>query len=123
MSGREILVDTNILIYLLQGDDKLLSLLQGAQVYVSFITELELYGLRNASKEYEQQIEAALDECLIISMNAAILRQYRSIRKNSKLKLADSIIAATALAYEIPLITADEEFSAVKLLQLIQYES
>jgi len=117
------LVDTNILIYLLQGDDKLLSLLQGAQVYVSFITELELYGLRNASKEYEQQIEAALDECLIISMNAAILRQYRSIRKNSKLKLADSIIAATALAYEIPLITADEEFSAVKLLQLIQYES
>lgn len=42
MSGKEILVDTNILLYLLKGNDTLEKILQGKNIYLSFITELEL---------------------------------------------------------------------------------
>jgi predicted nucleic acid-binding protein len=37
MNGKEILVDTNILLYLLKGNDTLEKLLQNKVVYVSFM--------------------------------------------------------------------------------------
>lgn len=122
MNGKEILVDTNIIIYLLQGDDTLERMLQGKQLYVSFITELELYGFHKATKEYDRKVEALLSDCLVIPMNAAIMQQYRSLRKSHKLKLADSVVISTALTLNYPLVTADKEFKVVKALNLIQYE-
>jgi len=44
------------------------------------------------------------------------------IRKKYKLKLPDSIIAATAIAYNIPLITADKQFEIISELQLLVYD-
>ena len=122
MNGKELLIDTNIIIYLLQGNDEVEEILQGMQLYVSFITEWELYGLHGATKEYEKQIESFLSECLIISMNCNILQQYKALRKSHKFKLADSLIAATALVYNVPLVTADQHFNEIKSLKLIQYE-
>ncbi len=122
MVGRELLVDTNIIIYLLQGNDEAEKVLQGKQLFFSFITELELYGLPGANNEEEKQIEAFLNDCLMISMNNNILQQYKALRKSHKLKLADSLIAATALAYNIPLITADKQFINIEHLKLIQFK-
>jgi predicted nucleic acid-binding protein len=45
MIGKEILVDTNIILYLLRGNDTLQDILQGKTIYISFITELELMAL------------------------------------------------------------------------------
>ena len=122
MIGRELLIDTNIIIYLLQGDDEVEKILQGKQLFYSFITELELNGLHGATKEYDKQVETFLNDCLIISMNYNILQAYKAIRKSHKLKLADSLIAATALACNIPLITADQQFKGIKALKLIQFK-
>lgn len=122
MNGKEILADTNILIYLLQGDDTLENILQGRQLYVSFITELELIGFQAAAKEHEREIDLLLKDCLIVPLSINIKEHYRKLRKSHKLKLADSIVAATALSLNIPLITADKQFKSVKPLQLVQYE-
>jgi predicted nucleic acid-binding protein len=35
MSGKEILVDTNILLYLLAGNDTIVEILQGKNIYIS----------------------------------------------------------------------------------------
>jgi len=43
------------------------------------------------------------------------------VRKKHKLKLPDSIIAATAIAYGIPMITADRQFQVITDLQLLIY--
>lgn len=121
MNGKEILVDTNIILYLLNGDDTLVEFLQGKTVYISFVTELELIGF-NGNPTEESQIKAILDDCLTIAMNDSIKGQYAFIRKNYKLKLADAIIAATSLAYDLPLITADLGFKAINdTLKLITY--
>ncbi len=50
MNGKEILVDTNIILYLLDGSDELEKFLQGKDLYVSFITELELLGYKNITQ-------------------------------------------------------------------------
>ena len=42
MNGDNILIDTNIALYLLNGDRVVAEILDGKNVYVSFITELEL---------------------------------------------------------------------------------
>jgi predicted nucleic acid-binding protein len=47
MNGINILLDTNIVLYLLDGDTVLQRYLQGKSFYISFINELELLGYRN----------------------------------------------------------------------------
>jgi predicted nucleic acid-binding protein len=42
MSGRSFLVDTNIVLYLLSGNTTIAEIIDGSQLYVSFITQLEL---------------------------------------------------------------------------------
>ncbi len=42
MSGNKIFVDTNILIYLLNGDSDISKILDGKDLVISVITELEL---------------------------------------------------------------------------------
>ncbi|MGN6539320.1 MAG: type II toxin-antitoxin system VapC family toxin [Ginsengibacter sp.] len=122
MNGKEILVDTNILLYLLKGNDTLEQMLQGKDLYVSFITELELIGFKNITAKEEQLITELLNDCFVISMNNEIKEKYVSIRKEYFLKLADAVIAATSIATGIPLITSDKQFKTVNELKLVTYE-
>ena len=43
-------------------------------------------------------------------------------RKKSKLKLPDSIIAASAFYSKLPLLTADKQFKTVKGLNIVIYK-
>jgi predicted nucleic acid-binding protein len=122
MSGKEILVDTNIILYLLDGSDTLVEILQGKDIYLSFITELELIGYKENTIKREDQIAELLNECSIISMNNLIKERYVEIRKKHHLKLADAIIAATAIVFDMPIITADKQFKTVDGLKLISYQ-
>jgi len=47
MSGNKLVADTNIILYLLNGDHTVKEILQGKDVYISFITEIELYSFKN----------------------------------------------------------------------------
>jgi predicted nucleic acid-binding protein len=49
MSGSNLLLDTNIFLYLLGGDETIAETLNGKNIYVSFITELELLGYPDQS--------------------------------------------------------------------------
>lgn len=122
MNGKEILLDTNIVLYLLKGNNTLVKLLQGKNPYLSFITELELIGFPGISSDKEKKIIELLDECLIVSLNNNIKKEYVKLRKSYRLKLADSIIAATSIALNIPFITSDKQFTSIKELDLIQYK-
>ena len=121
MSGKEILVDTNIILYLLSGNNTIEELLNGKNVYISFITELELLGFKDLSPTEEKGIVSLLKECVVISINNRIKEKYIEIKKKYKLKLPDAIIAATAIVLNIPLVSADKQFKTVKELTLVTY--
>ncbi len=122
MIGKEILLDTNIVLYLLKGNDTLEELLQGKNPYLSFMTELELIGFPGISSKEEAKINELLNECLIVSLNNNIKKKYVELRRKYRLKLVDTIIAATAISLNIPFITSDKQFTSIKELNLIQYE-
>ncbi len=80
MSGKEILVDTNIFLYLLDGSETLVEILQGKDIYLSFITELELIGYKYNSALRENQIAGLLRDCSVIPMNSLIKERYIDIK-------------------------------------------
>ena len=122
MSGNKLFLDSNILLYLLQGDKTLAEVLDNKQIYVSFITQLELLSFPGLTKKESKVISDLLKECVIIDINAEIKNLTVSYRKSYKLKLPDSIIAATSLYLDLPLITADADFKRIEELNLIFYE-
>lgn len=121
MSGNKFFVDTNIVLYLLSGDKTLAELLNGKQLYLSFISQLELLGYIGLTARERKIIEDFLSQCVIIDINNRIKTETITIRQKYKIKLPDSIIIASSLYLDIPLITADSDFKSVDELSLIFY--
>ncbi len=122
MSGNKLFLDTNIVLYLLAGDETLATFLDKKQLYISVITELELLGYRGISEDEEQVIKNFVSDCKVITINSKIKEETIRVRKTYKTKLPDSIIIATSLYLDLPLITSDTDFKKVDELSLIHYE-
>ncbi len=122
MSGRNFLVDTNIALYLLSGNKTIAEIIDGSQLYVSFITQLELLGFKGITTKEQQEVKQFLSECIIIDINEEIKKHTIAIKQKHEIKLPDSIIAATSLFIEIPLLTADKGFRKISQLNLALYE-
>ncbi len=122
MNGTELLLDSNIVLYLLNGDRTLADFLQEKRLHISIITEIELLSFSEITREEQKQIKQFVAECKIININPAIKTETIGFRKKFKLKLPDCIIAATSLYLDIPLITADNGFKKIEEIQLIHYE-
>jgi predicted nucleic acid-binding protein len=122
MSGNKLFLDTNIILYFLTGDKTLAELLDGKQFYLSFITQLELLAFAGISRKDQKIIEELLSQCVIIDINTEIKLKVIDIRKKYKIKIPDSIVIATSLYLDLPLVTADSDFRKVEELNLIFYE-
>lgn len=116
-----ILSDTNAIIYLLNGDRAIAELFDKNIVSISFITELELLSIKKYSISQEAKIKEIIQEFDIYQYNNLIKQSCINLRRKYSLKLPDSIIAATALAYKIPLITADKQFSQINEIEVSLY--
>ncbi|MCK9400676.1 MAG: type II toxin-antitoxin system VapC family toxin [Bacteroidales bacterium] len=122
MNGNKIFVDTNIILYLLNGDETLAELLNGKQLYISFITQLELLSYPKNSRKDIKIIQEFIEQCIIIDINEEIKDIVIDLKKKQQFKLPDGIIIATALYLDLPLITADQDFKKLDKLNLIFYE-
>ena len=122
MSGNKIFVDTNIVLYLLSGDETLAELLDGKQLYLSFVTQLELLSYPKLTKKSKKIVEEFIEHCVIIDINTEIKHLVIELRKKYSLKLPDCIIMATAIYHDLPIITADNDFRLIDELNLVFYE-
>ena len=119
MNGSKLFLDTNIILYLLNGDKTLAELLNKKQLYISVITELELLAYKGITTSEEEIINDFISQCKTISLNNAVKQETVRVRKAYNTKLPESIIIATALYLDLPLITSDIEFKKVNELTLI----
>jgi predicted nucleic acid-binding protein len=122
MNGRSFLVDTNIALYLLSGNTTIAEILNGSQLYISFVTQLELLGYKGITSKELTSVKLFLNDCIIIDINEEIKKHTVAIKQKHQLKLPDSIIAATSLFMEIPLLTADKGFQRISQLNLALFE-
>lgn len=122
MNGSSLVIDTNIALYLFNGDRTIASLLDGRNVYISFITEIELLGFPGITNEQKTISKEFIEDSVVIDLNDAIKRMTIDLRVKYNLKIPDAIIAASALYLNLPLISADKVFEKVSELQFIKYE-
>ena len=119
MSGIEYLIDTNILVYMLQGNPKVRYFAQEEFLAVSCITEMEILGKYQIFEEEKKIVEELLEQCNIIDITYKIKQTAIKLRQNYRIKLPDAIIAATAIQQNLTLVTADKGFSKISELDLI----
>ena len=121
MNGNNILLDTNIVLYLLNGEETLIPLLAEKNLFLSFITQLELLGSKYLKPDDILKIKQFISECTVIDITPEIKDFTISVRQEYNLKLPDCITVATALWLNMPLITADGDFTKIDKADLIYF--
>ena len=122
MSGNKLFVDTNILIFLLNGDPDISKILDGKDLVISVITELELKSFPKISEKEIKVIESLVEECQVINLNQEVKKFAIEIRRTRNLKLTDAIVDEEALYYKMQSFRADKEFEKLEELYVIIYE-
>jgi predicted nucleic acid-binding protein len=68
MSGRQLLVDTNVLIYLLNGEKRITDILQDARLIVSVITKMEIKSYSKLTVQDNELIDSLLTDCEVLEL-------------------------------------------------------
>ena len=86
---------------------------------ISVITKIEILGF-NAAGNYYQLLADFMDDSVIFDLLEDVVNQSISLRKRHKIKLPDIIIAATALMFDLQLITRNvKDFHGIENLKII----
>jgi predicted nucleic acid-binding protein len=109
------ILDTNSVIYFLDGAlspngfSFVLGALQGNACALSVITEIETLGFQFLNQSQEKKAEEFIATLPIIQLTGDIVGKTIEIRKTRKIKVADAIIAATAILNYLTLVSRNEK--------------
>ena len=73
-------------------------------ICISVINKIELLGF-NATPQNSKDLQDLVDSVEILSLTDAIVNETIALRKIKKIKLADAIIAATAIVHNLTIIS------------------
>lgn len=90
MSGISILSDTNPLIYLLNGNSEVAEYLDEKQVWISIISELELFAKKGLSESEIGEIKLLIDSCFIAELTPQVKRIKKDLLRKYSVKLPDA---------------------------------
>ena len=105
----------------IRGDGNLADLLEGQTVFISIITEIELYASKNLSSAEIEIIDTFIQSVNIVELDKDVKLKAIELRRTGLLKLPDSIIAASAINKNIPIVSADKAFGKISDLEVIAY--
>jgi tRNA(fMet)-specific endonuclease VapC len=127
-----ILLDTNIVSFLHKGDSRAEEYrlyLQGQRLAISFMTAAELYqwaAIRGWGERRKKQLEETFrTDYTVLAFNIEICRKWGEIRATRRalgkpISPQDAWIAATALHYNLPLVThTPTDFEDIEELEVI----
>ena len=114
MTGIKYLLDTNIVIGLLKGNEAVIQLLEQtdcslSECVVSQITRMELLSYPLLAVDEENKINQFLSAITVLIFDQAIEQTTIKYRRQQGGKLPDAIIATTALNYQLELLTLDKK--------------
>ena len=111
MNTDRFLVDTNIFVLLF--NDSLAEPLPDGEIVCSVITEMELLSFPDITLSEETLIRTMLADMTVYDIDQAVKEETIRLRRISKLKLPDAIIAAIATCHHAVLVTNDTEIRDV----------
>jgi predicted nucleic acid-binding protein len=124
--GINYLWDTNTAIYYLQQQfpanaEKFMdSILLTNTPVISAITEIELLCWKTATEKDLQILHSFINDATVIELEQPIKLKTAELRKAHKIKLPDAIIGATAIVYNLTIITRNtSDFKNMDGLKII----
>lgn len=118
MNGNGYLLDTNAIIQFLKCNAELVSLLADADfIATSIISELEYFSFPRLGEEDLQLYQAFRSRIHVYDVpsdDPMFTQLVVNARKRNGMKLPDAIIAATARANDLAILTADDHFKKLK---------
>lgn len=121
-----LLLDTNVLIYHIrlalteEVTQQLGEALKAQRAFISVITRIEMLAWKGHTDESLRQTTDLIRLLPELPLSEAVIVQAIRIRKAYGLKLPDAVIAATAMANGLQLMTANEsDFKRVAGLSLL----
>ena len=110
MNGTKIVFDTCAVLMILKGKCDLSSLgivFDEAIKYISVITRMELASKPDMKPEEEKAIRDFIADVTVSPLDEDVEQKAVEIRRTTKVKLPDCIVAATAIVLDAVLITND----------------
>ena len=125
MSGKTLILDTNIIIYLSHGEMKIQDFATvGDRLCISAITYMEALGYPFKTTKEEFFVKGLCDTIDLIDLTKPIIEKTIEIRKQNRIKLPDAIIAASALVEGAKLVTVNvkdfENINSIKIINPLQ---
>jgi len=115
------LLDTNIVIHACQpGGEWLSEWTDDPAAAIASVTRIEALGFPGISREEEEAIRGFLAYSICHALDDAVIERAISLRQIRKMGAMDAIIAATALEYDLTLVTRNvDDFKHVENLKLV----
>jgi tRNA(fMet)-specific endonuclease VapC len=123
--GKRFLIDTNIAIYFLDGNLTpsgivFLQPLINQEINISVITKIELLGWNFPNSNKSEIHNEFVDQSNVFPLDDEIVEKTIEIRRTYKIKLPDAIITATAIVFDLTLISRnDKDFTQIPELKYI----
>ena len=116
--------DSNILIYAADPDDTICAhFAQREDAAIAGVTRIEVLGFPgfgNLSEDRRTRLHEIVASMVELEMNEGVIQGAIALRRQKKMSLGDAIIAATALAHDLPLVTRNvDDFKHIAGLKLI----
>ena len=106
MTDNRFVLDTNAAIYLLKSGS-VPEPVASADFALSVITRMELLAKPDITAEDEAELRSFMADLTVVPITGAVETAAVALRRATKLRLPDCIVAATALALNTPLLTHD----------------
>lgn len=124
MSTNEYLIDTNILIYHTKGSQHTIAfitdLINKHAFNISILTKIEFLGWDKHTPDGYEKCKRLLDRATIYSLDDTIADKTIELKRKLNIKLADAIIAATAISNNLKLLTRNvDDFKMIDEIEVI----
>lgn len=113
------LLDSNIIIYAsLPGYGYLQELIRIHAPKVSIVSQIEVLGYHKLTSQELKYFKQFFNSARMIPIDGKVVNTTIRLRQQQKMSLGDAIIAATALEYDLQLITRNtKDFSWIPALR------
>jgi predicted nucleic acid-binding protein len=105
--GQTYLIDTNIILDALGNKmpPNVMQKINLVKPFVSVITYIESLGWHNVTVTELQIMQSFMDNAIVLQLDEPVVETAVLIKQQKKIGLGDAIIAATAIVYNMVLVT------------------